>query len=64
MTIDDDLYVTRRTDLQVKSLVFQKEDASGHVSYSIADVIFQITLDVLFRRRGEHEKTDAVTMRS
>ncbi|PXF43989.1 hypothetical protein BWQ96_06222 [Gracilariopsis chorda] len=52
-TLDDDLYGTRASDNQVKSLSNRKADREGHQADAIADSLFRVTLMVRFRRRGE-----------
>ena len=51
-TLDDDLYGTRATDNQVKTLSNRKSDREGHAADTIADALFRVTLMVRFRRRG------------
>lgn len=51
-TLDDDLYGTRPSDNQVKTISSRKADREGHTADAIADALFRITLMVRFRRRG------------
>jgi YqaJ-like viral recombinase domain len=51
-TLDDDLYGTRASDNQVKSLSSRKADREGHCADALADALFRITFFVRFRRRG------------
>jgi hypothetical protein len=51
-TVDDELYGTRATDNQVKTLSTRKADREGHCADAIADALFRITFFVRFRRRG------------
>jgi hypothetical protein len=52
-TLDDDLYGTRSSDNQVKTLSSRKADKEGHCADALADALFRITFMVRFRRRGE-----------
>ena len=51
-TLDEDLYETRASDNQVKSISKRKADREGQTADAIADVLFPATLAVRFRRRG------------
>lgn len=65
-SLDEDLYGTRATDNQVKSLNKRSADAEGNTADFIVDVFQQVTLGVRFRRRGEnlHVATALVLSRS
>eukprot|EP00474_Spongospora_subterranea_P007755 CRZ08213.1 hypothetical protein [Spongospora subterranea] len=54
-TLDDDLYGTRASDNQVKTISNRKSDKEGHCADVIADALFRITLGIRFRRRGEFQ---------
>jgi hypothetical protein len=56
----DDLYGTRATDNQVKSLSARKADREGHCADALADALFRMTFFVRFRRRG-HTQNENVT---
>ena len=58
VTMDDDLYGSRATDNQVKSLSSRKADREGHIADAVADAFFRVTLMVRFRRRGESQLTN------
>ena len=57
-TLDDDLYGTRASDNQVKTLGNRKADKEGHTVDAIADALFRITLAIRFRRRGETQASN------
>lgn len=46
VTLEDDLYGTRTTDNQVKTLSARNVDKEGHSAYKIFDGLFRITLEV------------------
>lgn len=57
-TLDDDLYGTRASDNQVKSLSARKSDREGHTADAIADGLFRVTLMIRSRHRGEGQSTN------
>jgi hypothetical protein len=61
-TLDDDLYGTRASDNQVKTLSMRKADREGHTADVIADALFRITLAVRFRRRGEQQSANVLRL--
>lgn len=52
-TLDDDLFGTRATDNQVKTLSARKADKEGHSFDSIAEALFRVLMGIGFKRRGE-----------
>lgn len=57
-TLDDDLYGSRATGNQEKTLSNRKAYKEGHVADVFADALFRITLAVRFRRRGESQSAN------
>lgn len=53
LTLDDDLFGTRASDNQVKSLSARKVDKEGHSADAVADALSRIIFALRFRRRGE-----------
>ena len=57
-TLDGDLYGTRASDNQVKTIRSRKADKEGHCVDALADALFRVTLMVRFRRRGESQASN------
>ena len=55
LTLDDDLYGTRASDNQVKTISHRKADKEGHCADALADPFSRLTLFVRFRRRGQSQ---------
>lgn len=55
LTLDDDLYGTRSSDNQVKTLSARKADKEGHCAIAVADALFRSTIGIRFMRRGENQ---------
>lgn len=53
LTLDDDLFGTRATDNQVKTLSCRKADREGHSADTVACAISRVVFALRFRRRGE-----------
>lgn len=53
LTLDDNLFGTCAKDNAVKFLSPREADVYGHVSDSVSDALFRITLDLMIKRRGE-----------
>ena len=53
--LDDDLFGTRASDNQVKTLSNRNADKEGHAADVLADALFRIILGVRFHRRGESQ---------
>jgi hypothetical protein len=52
-TLYDDLYVTRSSDDQIKTLRSRKADKEGHCAGALTNALFRITFVVRFGPRGE-----------
>ena len=61
-TLDDDLYGTRASDNQVKTLSSRKADREGHTADALCDALFRVTYMVRFRRREETQASCVASM--
>ena len=61
-TLDDDLYRTRASNNQVKTISSRKADREGHTADAIADALFRITSMMRFRRRGVSQSSNVSSL--
>jgi hypothetical protein len=60
--LDDDLYRTRASDNQIKTLIVRRADREGHTADAISDTPFRITLTCRFLRRGEQKSANMLRL--
>lgn len=61
-TLDDELYRTRASDNQLKTLSARKADKEGHMADVIADSLFRVVLATRFRRRQESQERNVTKL--